>query len=312
MTASEVHAPAIELIASPEGFETGRARTFRRFRANKAAMTGLVMMILMGAVAVFSPWLVPYDPVNSQSSQTLAGPSAAHWLGTDGVGRDILSRVMVGARASLMVGLIVVVLSVLVALPIGLIVGYVGGWLDNATMRLMDAFFAFPAITLAIVISGLLNGNRGVSTTRSLIVCSIAISVTFVPGLVRILRSQVLAVREENFIEASRSVGVTDGRMVRRHVFPNVVSPLFVQLALTFGYAIIAEAGLSFLGVGVQGFTPSWGTMLAAGYDEIYTRQLPIIVPGLAIMYTVLAANLIADGLRDAMGRETYNIEGDE
>ncbi|HET9730926.1 MAG TPA: ABC transporter permease, partial [Acidimicrobiia bacterium] len=235
-----------------------------------------------------------------------SGPSGSHWLGTDSRGGDILIRVLVGARASLMVGAIVVVASVLVALPLGLASGYIGGLFDAIVMRIMDALFAFPSITLAVVISGVLLGNRGVSTNESLLVCGLAISVTFVPGLVRILRAQVLAVREENFVEASRSVGVTEGRMVRKHIFPNVVSPLIVQVALTFGYAIIAEAGLSFLGFGVQGFTPSWGTMLQSGYDEIFSQQLPILVPGLAILFTVLAANLIADGLRDAMGRETY------
>jgi peptide/nickel transport system permease protein len=291
-----------ELTASPGGFETQGRRVRRRFRKNRGAMTGLVMMIIVFIIGLVSPWI--FDPTRLFNDRS-ASPSASHWLGTDSSGRDILIRVLCGARASLMVGLIVVVLSVAIALPIGLAAGYIGGWLDGVTMRVMDALFAFPSITLAIVISGILLQST-TSTNKSLIVCGVAISVTFVPGLVRILRSQVLAVREENFIEASRSVGVTNTRMVRKHVYPNVVSPLIVQVALTFGYAIIAEAGLSFLGFGVQGFTPSWGTMLQSGYNEILTHQLPILVPGLAIMYTVLAANLIADGLRDAMGRESY------
>jgi peptide/nickel transport system permease protein len=291
-----------ELFASPEGFETSGGRVRRRFRKNVGAMIGLVMMTLVFIDAIVAPWI--FDP-NHLYNELNAGPSSSHWLGTDSRGGDILIRVLCGARASLMVGVLVVLLSVIIALPLGLISGYVGGMFDGFLMRVMDAMFAFPSITLAVVISGvLLTGNT--STNKSLVVCSVAISVTFIPGLVRILRSQVLAVREENFVEASRSIGVTDTRMVRKHVFPNVVSPLIVQVALTFGYAIIAEAGLSFLGFGVQGFTPSWGTMLQAGYDEIFVHQLPILVPGLAIMYTVLAANLIADGLRDAMGRETY------
>jgi ABC-type dipeptide/oligopeptide/nickel transport system permease subunit len=172
----------------------------------------------------------------------------------------------------------------------------------------MDALFAFPAITLAIAISALLLGN-GASSNKSLFVCGVAISIVFVPGLVRLLRAQVLTVREETFIEASRSVGVTQGRMVRKHVFPNVISPMVVQAALTFGYALLTEAGLSFLGYGVQPFTPSWGTMLADGYNGILSSQWPLLPPGLAITITVLAVNLIGDGLRDALGREVFVVK---
>jgi ABC-type dipeptide/oligopeptide/nickel transport system permease subunit len=289
-----------ELSASPEGFETSGRRVRRRFRKNIGAMIGLVMMGIMFLIGLVAPWIFSPDKLYSQLN---AGPSASHWLGTNSSGQDILIRVLCGTRASLGVGVIVVILSVLIALPLGLASGYIGGAFDGITMRVMDALFAFPSITLAIVISGLLL-STSTTNTESIIVTGVAISITFVPGLVRILRSQVLAVREENFIEASRSVGVTSSRMVRKHVFPNVVSPLIVQLALTFGYAIIAEAGLSFLGFGVHG--TSWGQMLQEGYNEILTQQLPILVPGLAIMFTVLAANLIADGLRDAMGRESY------
>jgi ABC-type dipeptide/oligopeptide/nickel transport system permease subunit len=302
---------ATELVAMPAGFETGRGRVYRRFRSNAGAMVGLFLMIFIVLSALLSPLLAPYDPLAGNPSIRNQAPSGSHWFGTDQVGRDIFSRVMFGGRASLMVGVIVVVLALLVSLPVGLVCGYVGGRLDGITMRFMDALFAFPSITLAVVISGVVLGE-GASTNKSLMVCGVAIAVTFVPGLVRILRSQVLAVREENYVEASRSIGVTDNRMVRKHVFPNVVSPLIVQVALTFGYAILAEAGLSFLGFGVQGFTPSWGTMLAAGYNRIYEAQLPIIIPGLAIMFTVLAANLIADGLRDAMGREVFTVKDAE
>ena len=302
---------ATELVAMPAGFETGRGRVYRRFRSNAGAMVGLFLMIFIVLSALLAPLLAPYDPLAGNPSIRNQAPSGSHWFGTDQVGRDIFSRVMFGGRASLMVGVIVVVLALLVSLPVGLVCGYVGGRLDGITMRFMDALFAFPSITLAVVISGVVLGE-GASTNKSLMVCGVAIAVTFVPGLVRILRSQVLAVREENYVEASRSIGVTDNRMVRKHVFPNVVSPLIVQVALTFGYAILAEAGLSFLGFGVQGFTPSWGTMLAAGYNRIYEAQLPIIIPGLAIMFTVLAANLIADGLRDAMGREVFTAKDSE
>jgi peptide/nickel transport system permease protein len=288
--------------------ETPRARVLRRFRHNRAAMAGLVIFTFMAAVAVVSLFWTPQDNLAIDAFHRSAGPSTAHWLGTDSAGRDLLSRLMVGSRASMEVGAIVVLLAMGAALPLGLIAGYFGGRVDYFVMRLMDALFAFPAITLAIAISALLLGN-GASSNKSLFVCGVAIAIVFVPGLVRLLRAQVLTVREETFIEASRSVGVTQGRMVRKHVFPNVVSPMVVQAALTFGYALLTEAGLSFLGYGVQPFTPSWGTMLADGYNGILSSQWPLLPPGLAITITVLAVNLIGDGLRDALGREVFVVK---
>jgi len=288
--------------------ETPRARVLRRFRHNRAAMAGLVIFAFMVAVAVVSLFWTPQDNLAIDAFHQSAGPSTAHWLGTDSAGRDLLSRLMVGSRASMEVGAIVVLLAMGAALPLGLIAGYFGGRVDYLLMRLMDALFAFPAITLAIAISALLLGN-GASSNKSLFVCGVAIAIVFVPGLTRLLRAQVLTVREETFIEASRSVGVTQGRMVRKHVFPNVISPMVVQAALTFGYALLTEAGLSFLGYGVQPFTPSWGTMLADGYNSILSSQWPLIPPGLAITFTVLAVNLIGDGLRDALGREVFVVK---
>ncbi len=288
--------------------ETPRARVLRRFRHNRAAMAGLVIFAFMVVVAVVSLFWTPQDYLAIDAFHQSAGPSTAHWLGTDSAGRDLLSRLMVGSRASMEVGAIVVLLAMGAALPLGLIAGYFGGKVDYFLMRLMDALFAFPAITLAIAISALLLGN-GASSNKSLFVCGVAISIVFVPGLVRLLRAQVLTVREETFIEASRSVGVTQGRMVRKHVFPNVISPMVVQAALTFGYALLTEAGLSFLGYGVQPFTPSWGTMLADGYNGILSSQWPLLPPGLAITITVLAVNLIGDGLRDALGREVFVVK---
>jgi peptide/nickel transport system permease protein len=288
--------------------ETPRARVLRRFRHNRAAMTGLVILTFMVAVAVLSLFWTPQDNLAIDAFHVSAGPSTAHWLGTDSAGRDLLSRLMVGSRASMEVGAIVVLLAMGAALPLGLIAGYFGGRVDYLVMRIMDALFAFPAITLAIAISALLLGN-GASSNKSLFVSGVAIAIVFVPGLVRLLRAQVLTVREETFIEASRSVGVTQGRMVRKHVFPNVISPMVVQAALTFGYALLTEAGLSFLGYGVQPFTPSWGTMLADGYNGILSSQWPLLPPGLAITITVLAVNLIGDGLRDALGREVFVVK---
>jgi peptide/nickel transport system permease protein len=297
---------AIEAAIDLDDVETPRARVIRRFRQNRVAMLGLAVLLLIMVIAVVSLFWTPQDADHLTARGDL-GPSGAHWLGTDHTGRDLASRLMVAARASMEVGLIVVVLATAAALPLGLVAGYFGGRTDYLIMRFMDALFAFPAITLAIAITTLL--LQGASSTKSFFVVGIAIAVTFTPGLVRLVRSQVVAVREETFIEASRSVGVSEGRMVRRHVLPNVISPMIVQGALTFGYAILAEAGLSFLGFGVQPPTPSWGTMLQEGYNQISKTQWPIIPPGLAIMLTVLAINLVADGLRDTLGREVFVVK---
>jgi peptide/nickel transport system permease protein len=183
-----------------------------------------------------------------------------------------------------------------VAVPIGLVAGYFAGLTDNVLMRLMDAMFAFPPLILAITVVALL----GPSLHNE----SIAIALTFIPGFARVIRGQVLAVREETFIEASRSVGVGPWRMIRRHVLPNVASPLIVQTALSFGYALLAEAGLSFLGLGVQPPNASWGVMLQEAYQFVLSDPWATIVPGVAIALTVLSFNFVGDGLRDALGRE--------
>lgn len=275
-------------------------RTVARFRTNVPAMVALAFIGFVVFVAIFAPIIQPQEP-SATSSVVSAGPSAAHWLGTDDVGRDMLSRLVQGTRASMQVAFQVVLLATLAALPLGLIAGYFGGWPGGIIMRCMDALFTFPALTLALAVAALLG--------PSLLNASIAVAIVFVPGLVRLLRAQVLAIREESFIEASRSVGVGSPRMLRKHVFPNVVSPMIVQLALAFGYAIGAEAGLSFLGFGVQPPTASWGTMLQSGYTVINETPWAIVPPGLALLFVILAFNLVGDGLRDALGREQFSVQ---
>ncbi len=267
----------------------------RRFRRNRAAMVGLAVLAVIVLAALIGPAFA--QSTTAQNPNLLnTGPSAAHWLGTDDLGRDVLARVLAGARVSLQVSVQVVLFALLVAIPLGLVAGYVGRWFDSVTMRVMDALFTFPPLTIALAVSALLGPN--------LLTVSLAIAVVFVPGFVRIIRAQVLAVREEGFVEASRSVGVGPVRMIRRHIFPNVASPLIVQVALSFGYALLAEAGLSFLGFGVQPPNASWGTMLQSAYNFVLQTAWPMIPPGLAIVITVLAFNLIGDGLRDALGRD--------
>jgi len=273
----------------------GGSRVWSRFLHDPVAMSGAVFITVLAAAAVFAPEVAPDSPYRNFSAIN-ASPSGAHWLGTDDIGRDILSRVIFGARISLEAATIIVVLALIVAVPVGLVAGYFAGPTDNVLMRLMDALFAFPPLILAITVVALLG--------RSLHNESIAIAITFVPGLARVIRGQVLAVREETFVEASRSVGAGPLRMIRRHVLPNVASPLIVQTALSFGYALLAEAGLSFLGLGVQPPNASWGVMLQEAYQFVLSDPWATVVPGVAIALTVLAFNFVGDGLRDALGRE--------
>ena len=273
----------------------GRRRVLSRFVHDRIAMCGAGFVLLVVVVALFAPEIAPYSPT-ANFPVVNAGPSAAHWLGTDDVGRDILSRLIYGARISLEAAVIVVVLALLVSVPLGLIAGYVGGRTDSVVMRVMDAGFAFPPLILAITVAALLG--------RSLHNESIAIAITFIPGLTRVIRGQVLAVREETYIEASRSVGAGPVRMIGRHVLPNVASPLIIQSAVLIGYALLAEAGLSFLGLGVQPPSASWGVMLQEAYEFILSDPWATVIPGLAIALTVLSFNLVGDGLRDALGRE--------
>ncbi len=272
-----------------------RSRLVSRFVRDKVAMAALLFLVALIVVAVFAPALAPFSPTRNFPLLN-AGPSAHHWLGTDDIGRDTLSRVIFGARISLEAAFVIVLLAVAVSLPIGLVAGYFSGPTDNVLMRIMDALFAFPPLLLAITVAALLG--------KSLHNVIIAIAVTFVPGMVRVIRGQVLSVREETYIEASRSAGATHGRMLVRHVLPNVASPLIVQGALAFGYAILAEAGLSFLGLGVQPPSASWGVMLQEAYQFVLSNPWGTVVPGLAIALTVLAFNLVGDGMRDALGRE--------
>lgn len=273
----------------------GPRRFTSRFLRDRVATAAAVFVLLVVLVALLAPEVSRYSPT-ANFPVINAGPSGAHWLGTDDVGRDIWSRLVFGARISLEASAIVVVLALLVSLPIGLVAGYFSGRADQLLMRLMDAMFAFPPLILAITVAALLG--------RSLHNESIAIAVTFVPGFARVIRGQVLAVREETFIEASRSLGAGPLRMIGRHILPNVASPLIIQAAVSFGYALLAEAGLSFLGLGVQPPNASWGVMLQEAYQFILSDPWATIVPGLAIALTVLSFNLVGDGLRDALGRE--------
>ena len=266
---------------------------FRALLSRPTAVFGGVVLIGVIGLALFAPWIAPYDPLATSWSLVRKAPSAAHWFGTDEVGRDLLSRIIWGARASLSAGVIAVAIAVGVGVPTGMVAGYVGGWTDALISRLTDAMLAIPFLILAIALAAFLGPSLGNAM--------IAIGVTATPIFVRLARGQVLAARAEDYVEAARAVGNPPIRILMRHILPNILPPVMVQATLAVASAIIAEASLSFLGLGQQPPAPSWGSMLNTAQRFLTQAPWMAIFPGLAIFLTVLAFNLFGDGLRDAM-----------
>lgn len=254
---------------------------------------GIVVVIVTVVAAVIGPWVVPYDPASQTLALRLEGPSAAHWLGLDELGRDILARLLVGARVSLVVGLSVVTVSAVVGIAVGALAGYVGGWLDELVGRVMDVLLAFPGILLAIGLVAVL----GPSLTNVIL----ALSVIGWVGYARLVRGQVLRIRQLEYVQAARALGAPLSRVLVRHVVPGTLSAVTVQATLGMAGAIIAEASLSFLGLGVQPPTASWGTMLDAGRAHLLDAPHLTIFPGVAIALLVLGLNFVGDGLRDRL-----------
>ncbi len=259
---------------------------------NQTAVVGVTIVLFFSIVAILAPVLAPHNPLDLDVLHKLRGPSRADPLGTDQFGRDVLSRVIYGARLSMGVGGSVGISSIVIGLILGLVSGYYKR-LDSIIMRVMDALMAFPSIIFAIVLMGILGPSIG-----NVI---LALTVVFVPRIARVARSSVLIVREEIYVEAVRSTGASDWRIMLRHVFPNILSPLITQASYIFALAVLAEASLSFVGVGASPEVPSWGNMLSEG--QIVVRQAPwiTIFPGVAIVLVVFGANLFGDGLRDAL-----------
>jgi len=256
-------------------------------------VAGLLLISVFALAAVAAPLLAPADPLKQVLSTRLKPPTAAHWLGTDQLGRDVFSRMLYGARISLLIGIVVVGLAGSLGTIVGVVAGYIGGWLDEGLMRLTDIFFAFPALILAMAISGAL----GPSLTNAMI----AIAVVSWPVYARLIRSQVLSLREREYVEAARSLGASTLSIIWQHILPNTLAPLMVQASFDLGGAILAAAGLSFIGFGTQPPTPEWGVMISEGRNYIATQPWLSLFPGLAILFTVAAFNLIGDGLRDAL-----------
>ena len=268
-------------------------RAMRRLVRRRGAMVGLAVVVFFVALALFAPWVSPHDPLATSWSAVRKAPSAAHWFGTDEIGRDVLARVIWGARASLLAGVVSVAISLAIGVPIGLIAGYVGGWLDMLISRITEAMLAVPFLILAIALAAFL----GPSLTNAMI----AIGIAATPVFIRLTRAQVLAVKVEDYVEAARAVGNSSLRIAMRHVFPNIVAPIIVQATLAIAAAVIAEASLSFLGLGQQPPSPSWGSMLNTAKNYVENAPWMAVWPGLSIFLLVLSFNLLGDGLRDAL-----------
>jgi peptide/nickel transport system permease protein len=268
-------------------------RALRRLLRRRAAMFGLAVVLAFIALAVFAPWIAPHDPIATDWGAIRKAPDTAHWFGSDEIGRDVLSRVVWGTRASLLAGVVSVSISLLFGVPIGLVAGFVGGAVDALISRITDAFLACPFLILAIALAAFL----GPSLSNAMI----AIGVSATPIFVRLTRAQVLNIKVEDYIEAARAVGNPPWRIALRHVLPNVAAPLIVQATLAIAAAVIAEASLSVLGLGQQPPAPSWGSMLNTAKNYVDQAPWMAIWPGLAIFLLVLAFNLLGDGLRDAL-----------
>lgn len=281
------------LIPAKDAPETPLRRAMRRLLRRKSAVFGLAVVAFFVALAVFAPLLSPYDPIAQSWTLVRHPPSLSHWFGTDDLGRDILVRVIYGTRASLLAGVISVGIALSIGVPLGLAAGYLGGFLDALIGRMTDAMLACPFLILAIALAAFLGPSLGNAM--------IAIGVTATPIFVRLTRGQVLAVKMEDYVEAARAVGNPRWRIVFVHILPNIMPALLVQATLSIAAAIIAEAALSFLGLGQQPPEPSWGSMLNSAQRFLVNAPWMAVWPGLAIFLTVLSFNLVGDGLRDAL-----------
>jgi peptide/nickel transport system permease protein len=284
---------AASAVLAGDELETPTRRALRRLFARKGAVAGLVVIVVFIALAVFAPLIVPYDPVATSWTLVRKPPSALHWFGTDDLGRDIFSRVIFGARASLVAGAISVGIALSIGVPFGLLAGYRGGFVDALISRITDAMLACPFLILAIALAAFL----GPSLRNAMI----AIGISATPVFIRLTRGQTISVKVEDYVEAARAIGNPPWRIALFHILPNILPALLVQATLSIAAAIIAEAALSFLGLGQQPPAPSWGSMLNSAQRFLTNAPWMALWPGFAIFLVVLSFNLIGDGLRDAL-----------
>lgn len=264
-----------------------------RFWRNWQAITGISIVLLLVAFSLASSWISPWDPVTQNLSQALQKPSAEHLLGTDYLGRDILTRLLFGGRLTLAISFLAVTLGLAIGVPLGAISGYFGGWLDTLIQRAADILLSFPSFLLALTLVALM----GIGT-RNLI---IAVGIMAIPSFMRLVRASVLSAREQTYVEAARSLGAPEMRILARHVMPNSLAPVIINASLSLGYAITTSAGLGFLGLGVQPPTPEWGMMLGEARNYIFSHPYMVTFPGLIIFVAIVGLNLLGDGLRDAL-----------
>jgi peptide/nickel transport system permease protein len=276
------------VLPPPSGF-------VRRFCRNRVALASLAVLALIVLVAIFAPALAPHNPARSSLRNVLKPPGGIYPLGTDDLGRDVLSRLIFAGRVSLLASVQALSIALVIGLPLGLVAGYVGGWTDLVITRFNDALMSFPALILAVVIVGLL----GPSLTNAMT----AIGLVYAPRILRVVRASTLSVRQEVYVTAARATGCSDARILLHHVLPNITGPLVVQATVLMGHALLAEAGLSFLGLGVQPPETSWGAMLGTAFPYLARAPTATVAAGCIISVTVLCFNLIGDGLRDSVGR---------
>ncbi len=285
------------ILASDFSQTSPRTSEWRRFRrvffSRGVVVFGMVVIIVLFLIAILAPLISPYDPYDQDLGNALSHPNRSHLLGTDAVGRDTMSRVIYGARTSLVIGIVVVTFACTVGMTLGLIAAYFGGWTYLTLMRVIDALMSFPMILLALVVAALLG-----SGLKNVIV---ALSVANMPIYTRLMCAQVLSVKENDYVLASRSMGASNARIMLRHVVPNCLPPLIVLITMMLGTVILAEASLSFLGIGITSPTAAWGSMVNDGRQYLSTLPILSLAPGFAIMLVVFAFNMVGDGLRDAL-----------
>jgi peptide/nickel transport system permease protein len=288
---SEIEASTLTLTARRRTTEL--RRTLKVMIDRKVVAAGLVVTLVTIIVAIFAPWIAPYDPYDQDLKSIRQGPSSSHLLGTDRLGRDVLSRVIVGTRVSIMVGVVAVFIAGALGMTLGLLAGYFGGWINTIVMRFIDALLALPPMILILAIATLLGGGL-----RNVL---IALGIGMMPTYCRLMCGQILSIKENDYVTAARSIGASNWRVMLRHLLPNSFAPLLVLLTTNLGTAILLEASLSFLGIGIMPPTPTWGGMVNEGYEYLISTPLLSVAPGLVIFIVVLSVNMVGDGLRDAL-----------
>jgi peptide/nickel transport system permease protein len=281
-----------ETVIAP-GARARPSRLRRWMRADPRAIFSISYLSLLVAVSLFAPWIAPYSPIEQNTLHLLFPPSAQHWLGTDDLGRDVLSRLIWGAPNSLYAALLAVSVAIVLGVPIGLVIGFLGGWLDDAVSRFIDALLSFPPIVLAIAVTGAL----GIGLTNAML----AVGFVFAPVLARLVRAQTLVVKDSLYVDAARGFGSSTFHIIVRHIVPNAIQPVIVQVTLMLAIALLAEASLSFLSLGVQPPAASWGGMLARAYNYIEIAPAQMYAPGMAILLTALAFNALGESMRVAL-----------